>query len=101
MLTKTPTGNGKVEVTFAMPALEHVSKLYLVGDFNDWDANRSLMERLSPEGLWSVTLPISVGRHEYQFVVNDSLHITDPTAPQTSSEFGSANSVVSVGPRLR
>ncbi len=68
----------------------------VVGDFNDWDASRFKMERVSPDGAWSVTVPLSPGRYEYQFEVDGKLRITDPTRPQTSSEFGSANSVITV-----
>ncbi|ODT03280.1 MAG: hypothetical protein ABS52_10305 [Gemmatimonadetes bacterium SCN 70-22] len=68
----------------------------VVGDFNDWDASRFKMERVSPDGAWSVTVPLTPGRYEYQFEVDGKLRITDPTRPQTSSEFGSANSVITV-----
>lgn len=72
------------------------SSVSVVGDFSDWDASRIRMERVSPEGAWSVTVPLPPGRYEYQFEVDGKLRITDPTRPQTSSEFGSANSVLTV-----
>jgi Carbohydrate-binding module 48 (Isoamylase N-terminal domain) len=68
----------------------------LVGDFSDWDASRIPMQRVSEDGAWSVTIPLAPGRYEYQFEVNGSQRITDPTRPQVSSEFGSTNSVVTV-----
>lgn len=67
----------------------------LVGDFSDWDASRFPMQRVSSDGAWSITVPLRPGRYEYQFEV-DGARITDPTRPQTSSDFGSANSVVTV-----
>ena len=67
------------------------SSMSLVGDFNDWDAGRTPMTRVSDDGAWSVTLPLAAGRYEYQFVVDGTTHITDPTRPQASSDFGSAN----------
>jgi hypothetical protein len=81
------------QFTVLVPGVKSVA---IVGDFNDWDVSRTKMQLLSPNGLWSVTLPLRIGRHEYQFVVDDTLHITDPTAPESSSDFGSANSVVTV-----
>ena len=81
------------QFTVLVPGVKSVA---LVGDFNDWDVKATKMELLSPKGLWSVTLPLRIGRHEYQFVVDDTLHITDPTAPESSGDFGSANSVVTV-----
>ena len=71
----------------------------LVGDFNDWDAGRTPMKRVSPDGAWSVTLPLRPGRYEYQFEVNGRQRVNDPTRPQTRSGFGSPNSVVTIASR--
>ncbi len=68
----------------------------LVGDFSDWDHSRYQMERVSDDGAWSITIPLTPGRYEYQFEVDGAQRVNDPTRPQTSSEFGSANSVVTV-----
>ncbi len=68
----------------------------LVGDFSDWDDTRYQMERVSEDGAWSITIPLVPGRYEYQFEVDGAQRVNDPTRPQTSSEFGSANSVVTV-----
>lgn len=71
------------------------SSVALVGDFSDWDATRYPMQRASDDGAWTVTIPLRPGRYEYQFDV-DGQRFTDPTRPQASSDFGSANSVVTV-----
>ena len=84
------------QLTIVVPT---ATKVAVVGDFNDWDASRDLMQRLTPDGLWSITVPLRVGRHEYQFVVDDTLRLSDPTMPKTTSDFGAANSVITVGPR--
>lgn len=78
----------------------NATKVSVIGDFNDWDAAKGTMQRLTNDGLWSVTLPLKVGRHEYQFVLDDSVRISDPAAPQAKSDFGTANSVITVGPRV-
>lgn len=75
------------------PSAKSVS---LVGDFSDWDDTRFQMERVSDDGAWSITIPLAPGRYEYQFEVDGAQRVNDPTRPQTSSEFGSANSVVTV-----
>jgi hypothetical protein len=77
------------------------SKMVVVGDFNDWDATRTPMTRINDQGMWSVVVRLSEGLHEFQYVKDDSLRINDPTLPQTSSEFGSPNSVLAVAPRSR
>lgn len=84
------------QLTILIPTAKTVA---VVGDFNDWDPSKGAMQRLTPDGLWSVTVPLRVGRHEYQFVVDDTLRVPDPTMPRTTSDFGSANSVITVGPR--
>lgn len=68
----------------------------LVGDFSDWDASRFQMEKVSEDGAWSITIPLVPGRYEYQFEVDGKQRVNDPSRPQTSSDFGSANSVVTV-----
>jgi 1,4-alpha-glucan branching enzyme len=70
----------------------------LVGDFNDWDPDGTPMEMVSTDGLWSVTLTLPPGTYRYQFLVDDTLRVLDPTVPALSSEFGSPNSVVTIVP---
>lgn len=95
-VTRDP--NALVPMQFIVVA-PTASSVALVGDFSDWDASRFKMERVSDEGAWMITVPLSPGRYEYQFEIDGRLRITDPTRPQTSSDFGSANSVVTVEAR--
>jgi hypothetical protein len=41
------------------------------------------------------------GVYEYQFILNGTQRVTDPTMPQVSSDFGSPNSVVKVSSKVR
>ncbi len=74
-------------------------KVALVGDFNDWNGAQTLMTRVNDQGMWSVSLPLSIGLHQFQYVVDDTLRLNDPTLPKTEEEFGSANSVISISAR--
>jgi hypothetical protein len=74
-------------------------KVAVVGDFNDWDASRTPLTRLSNEGAWSIALPLTVGFHEFQYVIDDSIRITDPSLPKEPNGFGSENSVITIGAR--
>src|SRR6185503_8054545 len=56
------------------------AKVSLVGDFNDWDASKTPLVRVANSGLWTITVPLSAGRHVYQFVV-DGTWLPDPAAP--------------------
>lgn len=72
------------------------SQVMLVGDFNGWSQTATSLEPGSEPGTWSVTVPLSAGRHVYAFVVNGKW-MTDPRA-QTAPDldFGRANSVLIV-----
>jgi len=74
-------------------------KVQVVGDFNDWDTTHA---EFSAEhrggGVWSVTAAVPEGHHRYSFVVDDSLWVADPTAPQMlDDDFGMPNSALVVG----
>lgn len=69
----------------------------LVGDFNNWDAHATPLEREPGSTLWSVTVPIQRGRHVYAFLV-DSVWTIDKRAPVArDADFGVTGSVILVG----
>jgi 1,4-alpha-glucan branching enzyme len=75
------------------------SAVTLVGDFNDWDFSATPLQPAAPGGLWSVTIALPAGRHHYAFVVNGREWRADPVAPSAPDDFGTQNSVVTVGDR--
>jgi hypothetical protein len=88
-------------VKFVVVAPE-ASKVRLVGDFNDWSDTQTPMVRVANSGVWTVTLPLTAGRHLYGYLV-DGEWVNDPSAPLAPDDgFGHANSVriVSRGPAL-
>jgi hypothetical protein len=86
-----PVSDTVVKFVFFAPRAQQVS---LVGDFNDWDIARTPMNRSARGGLWSVTVPLSAGRHVYAFVVDGSSWSADPSAPFAPDDgFGHSNSV--------
>lgn len=79
-------------VKFVYPAPQ-AGKVFVVGDFNDWDATKTPLVLDAKSGLWTVTLPLTAGRHLYSFVVDGNWSI-DPSAPIAPSDgFGHSNSV--------
>jgi hypothetical protein len=71
----------------------------LVGDFNNW--NRATTT-LAPEkdGLWTASVVLPPGRHEYAFIVDGEHWMADPQAKVTiEDDFGTASSIVTVGAR--
>jgi hypothetical protein len=70
----------------------------LVGDFNGWDPSADLLTRDSASGIWTVTVPLTPGRHVYAFMVDGKTLTLDPRAPIAEDpEFGTPSSVVLVG----
>ncbi len=55
------------------------------------------MQRRAEAGVWTVSLTLPVGRHQYAFVVDREEWAADPAAPPAvSDDFGTPNSVVTV-----
>ena len=88
-----PTLAGKMRVTFQIRADEG-SEAYVAGTFNDWDPRRNKLT--GKNGLYSTTILLPKGRHEYKFIVND-VWCVDPECPTwTPNSVGSLNSVITV-----
>ncbi len=86
-----------VRFEFAAPQAEDV---VLVGTFNDWGEREMRLQRSGATGLWTLTIPLSPGEHEYLFVVDGTEWVPDPSAhAQVDDGFGQTNSVIVVGPR--
>jgi AMP-activated protein kinase-like protein len=76
------------------------SSVALAGSFNDWSSEGLPLAHSAAQGLWTVTVPLPVGEHEYLFVVDGAKWMADPTAQaQVDDGFGQTNSVIVVGPR--
>jgi hypothetical protein len=85
-----PVSDTVVRFVYVAP---RATSVYVVGDFNGWDTTKTPLSRTSKDGVWSVTLPLSAGRHIYAYVVDGSWS-ADPHAPLAPDDgFGHANSV--------
>jgi predicted carbohydrate-binding protein with CBM48 len=74
------------------------TQVSLVGDFNDWDATRTLMRRVGAEALWTAVVPLAPGRYHYAFLVDGSRWLADPAAPVVRDEdYDTPSSVLTVG----
>ena len=86
--------DGKVRVTFEMPAIDYCDSLYLVGWFDEWDESVYRMQRAA-DGTWSLTLELEPGcEYQYHFRTPDGKWVTDPAASPASAPVGSRNSFV-------
>jgi len=73
----------------------------LAGTFNQWNQSATPLVRAGNDGVWTVTLTLPAGQHQYGFVVDGRRWVTDPAAPAVDDGFGRRNSVIAVGGTLR
>ncbi len=91
VVQQLPVSDTVVKFVFVAPRASQVS---VVGDFNGWNASTTPMVRTPNDSVWTVTLPLTTGRHVYSFVVDGSSWNADPAAPLAPDDgFGHANSV--------
>jgi len=68
----------------------------VAGDFNDWNMNANPMDK--KDGVWTLSLPLTPGKHLYKFVVNGSDWKIDPSNSVTEDDgYGGKNSVIEAG----
>ena len=72
------------------------SRVALAGTFNRWDPAATPLVRIGKDGMWTVTLALPSGQHQYGFIVDGRSWVPDPAAPTVDDGFGRRNSVVSV-----
>jgi hypothetical protein len=79
---------------------EAAQSVFLVGDFNAWTNGATPLEARGEEGVWTVSVSLPPGRHEYAFIVNDQdgQHwVADPLAPVVRDEYDTESSFILLG----
>jgi len=84
-----------VTVRFVLFAPE-AQQVALAGTFNQWDQAATPLVRTGAPGVWSATLTLPAGQHQYAFVVDGARWVADPGAPAVDDGFGRRNSVLSL-----
>jgi Glycogen recognition site of AMP-activated protein kinase len=74
-------------------------RVTVAGTFNQWDQHATPLVSVGTRGVWTTTVALPVGQHQYAFVVDDRRWVADPTAPAVDDGFGRRNSVVAVTPQ--
>jgi hypothetical protein len=74
------------------------SSVTLVGDFNNWNRGTIHLVPTGHKGVWTASVAVPAGQHEYAFIV-DGIHWTaDPHARLTvADDFGTESSILTVG----
>lgn len=97
MIYKEPLPGGKfVQVTFELPSSIWAERVTLVGDFNNWDAEKDEMRQSRADGNWRITLTLAVGReYQFRYLVNGHDWHNDWHADKYApNKYGTDNSVV-------
>jgi hypothetical protein len=92
----TPAGTAPVDVT--LPAEVQAGTVALCGEFNDWSAWDTQLERGS-DGSWQATIALEPGRsYRYRYLLDGQRWENDEQADrQVPNALGSTDSVVAVG----
>lgn len=69
----------------------------LVGDFNGWTPGATPLTGQAVDGVWTASVRVTPGRHEYAFIVDGERWVADPYAATVNDEFGTSSSVLHVG----
>ena len=88
------TTGALVTVRFVLvaPGARNVS---VAGTFNQWDPAATPLVR-SANDVWTATLTLPTGQHQYAFVVDGARWVPDPAAPAVNDGFGRRNSVLTL-----
>ena len=79
----------KIQFELSAPGAQ---KVYLAGDFNNWDANAHPMKK-DKNGIWKTALSLKSGRYEYRFLVDGNWENDPSCCDCAPNEFGSQNCV--------
>jgi hypothetical protein len=90
-LASTPAA-AHVFVQFHVEA--EAMRVQLAGSFTNWEPRYEL--RQSAPGVWTITVPLTQGVHDYAFVVDGQQWVADPHEPQIGDGFGGTNNRLSL-----
>ena len=94
-MTKEEVSADKKRVKFEVAA-DPKGQVYVAGTFNGWDPRRDQLKSRNGGRIYSATLLLPAGAHEYRFVVNGKWQ-ADPKNPRSKrNPFGSVNSLIEI-----
>ena len=89
--TEQVASGGAAPQVFVQFRLEAAaSRVQLAGSFTNWEPRYELLQ-YAP-GVWTITVPLTQGVHDYAFVLDGREWVPDPYAPQIGDGFGGTNS---------
>jgi hypothetical protein len=91
----TPGATPQMTVRFVLVAPD-AQRVSVAGSFNQWDPLATPLVRSGSGDLWTATLTLPAGQHQYAFVVDGDRWVPDPAAPAVDDGFGRRNSVLAL-----
>ena len=72
------------------------NSVQIAGDFNNWQPEQTIMEKVGDSGVWQTQMKLNAGRYRYRLVV-DGQWQQDPYNESTEmNPFGGFNSVIEI-----
>jgi AMP-activated protein kinase-like protein len=90
----SPSIPALVTVRFVLSAPD-AHAVSVAGTFNQWNADATPLVR-TDGGVWTATITLPAGEHQYAFVVDGARWVPDPAAPAVDDGFGRRNSVLTL-----
>ena len=90
------TAPSTVDVAFTLPADVDADSVALCGDFNDWSAGATALER-GDDGTWQVSIPLEPGRsYRYRYLLDGERWENGQAGPYEPNPYGGVDSVIAV-----
>jgi enterochelin esterase-like enzyme len=87
-------------VQFQLKARKNTEKIFLAGSFNEWNPDACPMLKNADSLMWTVSVPLKPGLHQYKFILDDKDWITDPeNNNKIDNGIGGFNSIISTDPK--
>lgn len=99
MIQKQTSPRGKsVKVVFQLPADVAQESVAIVGDFNNWDANKDQMKLDKKKGVWTKSVSLKPNNsYQFRYYVDGREWRNDEQADRyVANEFASENGIVEV-----
>src|ERR1700748_831104 len=93
---KTTAAPPVCEVEFVLQCIG-AERVYVCGDFNEWESPGLQMIRKPNVGLWEKRLLLPPGRHEYKFMVDGKWQHDPGARENVRNHFGSLHPVCEAG----
>lgn len=73
------------------------SKVQVAGDFNHWQPENTVMEKIEENGTWQIKLDLSPGNYRYRLVVDGQWQQDPYNENLEQNPYGEYNSILTVG----